>query len=105
MNLLKGSTALYKKLGYDSESSNMFNYYHEKMTGSFSIKKILPLFSSLTYQGMEVGNGMEALITYAQFPTFTKEEYEHKYQKMIEYCRQDTWAMVEILHGLSKSVN
>ncbi len=105
MNLLKGNTTFYQKLGYDKESSNMFNYYHEKMSGSFSIKKILPLFSNLTYRGMEVGNGMEALITYAQFPTFEKKEFKHKYQKMIEYCRQDTWAMVEILHGLSKSVN
>ena len=75
------------------------------MTGSFSIKKILPLFSNLTYKGMEIGNGVEALVTYAKFSKMDKIEYEYKYQKLVEYCRQDTWAMVEILKGLRKSVN
>ena len=34
-----------------------------------------------------------------------KEEYQYKYNKLLEYCKQDTWAMVEILWGLKKSVN
>lgn len=54
---------------------------------------------------MEIANGVEALVTYAKFPKMTQVEYEYKYQKLVEYCRQDTWAMVEILKGLRKSVN
>jgi len=47
---------------------------------------------------------MEALVTYARFPKMDKLDYEHKYQKLVEYCQQDTWAMYCILDGLRKSV-
>ena len=100
MNLVKTKSSLYEELGYSSEEAKMFNYYDAEMSGSFSIKKILPLFSNLSYADMEIGNGMDAVITYASFPNLSPLEYQNKYQKMIEYCQQDTWAMVEILHGL-----
>ena len=100
MYVVKTNSSLYQELGYDKEEAKMFNYYHEDMTGSFSIKKILPLFSDLTYKGMEIGNGVEALVAYANFPKLSELDYKHKYQKLVEYCKQDTWAMVEILKGL-----
>lgn len=100
MYVIRGNTKLYEALGYSSEEVKQFNYYHEYMNGSFSIKKILPLFSNLTYQGMEVSNGTEAMVTYASFPKLEPKIYEYKYQKLVEYCKQDTWAMVEILAGL-----
>lgn len=102
MYLTKTNSSFYESFGYDKEEAKMFNYYHSDMTGSFSIKKILPLFSTLTYKGMEIGNGVEALVAYASFPKMTPKEYTHKYQKLVEYCKQDTWAMVEILWGLRK---
>ena len=100
MYVVKTNSSLYQELGYDKEEAKMFNYYHEDMTGSFSIKKILPLFSDLTYKGMEIGNGVEALVAYANLPKLSELDYKHKYQKLVEYCKQDTWAMVEILKGL-----
>ncbi len=102
MYIVKTNSKLYKELGYNGNEAKMFNYYHEDMTGSFSIKKILPLFSNLTYKGMEIANGVEALVAYANFPKLDKPDYEHKYRKLVEYCKQDTWAMVEILKGLRK---
>lgn len=104
MNIVKTNTKLYEKLGYSKEEASLFNYYHENMQGSFSIKKILPLFSDLTYQGMDIANGVDALVTYAKFKQMNKQEYEYKYNKLIEYCRQDTWAMFEILKGLRNYV-
>lgn len=104
MYIIKTNSTLYKELGYSDEESKMFNYYHKDMSGSFSIKKILPLFSNLTYKGMEIGNGMEALVAYATFPKLSELEYKNKYKKLVEYCKQDTWAMVEILKGLRDSV-
>ena len=82
----------------------MFNYYHPDMDGSYSIKKVLPIFSNLTYKGMEVANGVEAMITYASFPKLNKLDYEHKYQKLVEYCQQDTYAMYKVLEGLKETV-
>ena len=104
MNIVKTKTSMYEELGYDKQRASLFNYYHADLNGSFSIKKVLPLFSDLTYQGMDISNGGEALITYAKFPTMDKKEYEYKYQKLLEYCKQDTWAMFCILEGLRKYV-
>jgi hypothetical protein len=104
MYLVKTNTELYKNLGFEEEEAKLFNYYHTDLNGSFSIKKVLPLFSELTYKGMEVGNGMEALTTYASFPNLSKKEFDNKYKALTEYCKQDTWAMVEILKGLRELV-
>ena len=104
MNIVKTKSSLYENLGYSKEEAKMFNYYHPDMDGSFSIKKVLPLFSDLTYKGMEVGNGVEAMVTYASFPKLLPLDYKHKYQKLIEYCQQDTYAMFAVLDGLRKSV-
>ena len=105
MYLIKTNSRFYQELGFEEAEAKMFNYYHADMIGSFSIKKVLPIFSNLTYKGMEIGNGVDALVTYASFPKMNEKEFHHKYQKLLEYCKQDTWAMVEVLWGLLKSVN
>lgn len=104
MNIVKTKSSLYESLGYSKEEAKMFNYYHPDMDGSFSIKKVLPLFSNLSYSDMEVGNGVEAMVTYASFPYLLPLDYAHKYQKLVEYCQQDTYAMFAVLDGLRKSV-
>ncbi len=103
MYFLRGNKKLFKALGFDDEKG-LFNFYDERLNGSFSIKKVLPIFSHLSYQGMAVGNGTEALVTYANFPDMDKETFDKAYIDLLEYCKQDTWAMVEILDKLRKVV-
>lgn len=105
MNVVKTKSSLYEELGFNEDEAKMFNFYHKDMNGSFSIKKILPLFTDLSYSDLEVSNGTEALVTYAKFPSLEKREYDYLYESLIKYCQQDTWAMVEILKGLRKLVN
>lgn len=100
--LVNNNKELYKDLGMDN--IDLFNYYHPNLNGSYSIKKVLPVFSNLSYKDLEVKNGTEALVTYSMFNKMPKEEYDEKYSALIEYCKQDTWAMVEILNGLRKLV-
>lgn len=104
MFILKGNKKLYESLGYSTDNS-IFNYYHKYMSGSFSIKKILPIFTNLSYKDLEVSNGMEASSAYAKFPTFDKKMFDYMYKSLEIYCSQDTWAMVEILKGLRKLVS
>ena len=104
MHLLRGNKKLYEALGFDTAEAAMFNYYHEDLNGSYSIKKVLPIFSELTYKDMEIGNGTDALVTYAKFPHMEKDEFEVMYQHLLEYCKQDTWAMVKILDELRKVI-
>lgn len=109
LNVLKGNMDLF--LPYTDqtlskkereESAKLCNYYHSKMKGSFSIKKVLPIFTSLTYEGMEVSNGTEAVLAYALLPMYSPDEYQSKYLALRKYCQQDTWAMVEILWGIKR---
>jgi hypothetical protein len=102
MHLLKGNQKLYTALGFTVEESKTINYYHNDLNGSFSIKKVLPVFSELTYQGMGIANGTDALVAYARFPLMDEETFKTTYLDLKEYCKQDTWAMVEILNQLRK---
>lgn len=100
MVLLRGSQKIFVPLGFSEEESKTINYYHNKLNGSFSIKKVLPLFSDLDYKGMGIANGTDALVTYARFPLMDPVTFQKKYQELFDYCKQDTWAMVEILNRL-----
>lgn len=102
--LVNTNSKMYEDLGYDKEEAKIFNYYSSKLSGSFSIKKTLPVFSDLSYKDLVVKNGTEAIVVYANYPYMQKEEFNLKYQALIEYCRQDTWAMVVILEALRNLV-
>ncbi len=98
--LVRTNKTFYKSLGYDEDVAGEINYYHEDLGGSYSIKKVLPLFSDLSYEGMSVAKGDEAFAAYSRLPYLKEEEFEKLYQEMIDYCKQDTWALVKILEGL-----
>jgi len=102
LHVVKTNTALYKALGFTDEEAKTINYYHEDLAGSFSIKKVLPIFSNLSYKDMAVGNGMAAVYAYASFKDLNKEELAITRHNLKLYCQQDTWAMVEILDKLRK---
>jgi hypothetical protein len=100
MHLLKGNQKLYQALGFEGEEAKGINFYHDDLNGSYSIKKVLPIFSHLTYKGMGIANGSEALVAYAKFPIMDEKTFQATYKDLLEYCKQDTWAMVEILDKL-----
>lgn len=102
--LVKTNSKMYQELGYDEERAKTFNFYDKRLSGSFSIKKTLPVFSDLSYDNLVVKNGTEAIVEYANYNKMSKEEYALKYQALIIYCKQDTWAMVEILNALRELV-
>ncbi len=101
--IIKGNDTLLKDLGF-TDLAHTWNYYHEDLNGSFSIKKTLPVFSTLSYDKLLVKNGTEAYITYLKYPLYSPEEFSIRYNALVEYCKQDTWAMVEILDALRKLV-
>ena len=91
-------------MNYDKKDARKVNYYHKDLSGSYSIKKTLPVFSDLKYDDLDVKNGTQALVTYAMFDKMTKEEVLFKYNSLLEYCKQDTWAMVVILDRIRHMV-
>ena len=102
--IVKGNSSFYKAMNYDDVEAKKVNYYHKNLSGSYSIKKTLPVFSDLKYDDLDVKNGTQALVTYAMFDKMAKEERDFKYNSLLEYCKQDTWAMVVILDKIRKMV-
>jgi len=78
-------------------------FYHPDFHGSFSIKDVLPvLVPAMTYEGMDVSDGGGAQVAYLKLgdPTISTEERNTYRKHLLEYCRQDTLAMVELLMQL-----
>ncbi len=99
---IKTYKELYLNLGYDEDRSKLINFYHKNQSGSYSIKKTLPVLSDLTYSNLEVKNGTEALVTYSLYDTMNEFDLNKAKKALRVYCKQDTWAMVVILESLRK---
>ena len=79
-------------------------YYHPKMCGSSSIKKVLPAivpsFES-AYSSLDlIHNGGEAMREYAKLKHKTKDEQDMIRKALLVYCKLDTLAMVKVLEKL-----
>jgi hypothetical protein len=109
LDLLRTNKKFYKSAF--PEKAEVINYYHKDLSGSYSIKKTLPvLVPSLTYKGMDVGNGVQAYIAYINYDsdqlTFnTLKTKSERREALKRYCQQDTWAMVEILRAVRKKIS
>jgi hypothetical protein len=82
-------------------------YYHPAMRGSFSIKAVLPTIApDLDYENLdEVTDGTAAQVAYlyaALDPHTTLERKAVLQNRLLIYCKQDTWAMVEVAHFLQR---
>ncbi|BDX21254.1 hypothetical protein TUM22923_05750 [Polynucleobacter sp. TUM22923] len=78
------------------------HYYHPEMKGSWSIKAVLPTIDpELNYSNLEISNGGMAQDAYkrAVHAQTNKEQKEAIKQAMLEYCKQDTLAMVKIMQA------
>ena len=77
--------------------------YHPAFAGSYSLKAVLPaLVPDLTYEGMEVGNGQDAGLAWKSLirGTWDQAEHERLREALLDYCRQDTLALVKVLERL-----
>lgn len=78
--------------------------YHYKQQGSASIKNVLPAFSDLSYNNMDIHNGSEAMEQYLAFQqeNLSPEEEKNLFNNLEAYCKQDTYAMVLLMDILYK---
>jgi hypothetical protein len=83
------------------------HYYHPGFRGSFSIKSVLPvLVPELSYDQMEIGDGMAAAILYEMARTSEDEDARKKiYDDLRLYCGRDSEAMLELRRALGKRAN
>jgi len=78
--------------------------YHYKQQSSASIKQVLPSFTKLSYDNMEIHNGGEANERYLAFQQgkLTPKEEKTLFDGLEAYCGQDTYAMVLLMDVLYK---
>jgi hypothetical protein len=81
------------------------DYIHPDFYGSFSIKKVLPaLVPHLSYQGLTIGKGdvAAAELYRVMFAGAGMPDAEREYviDALLEYCRLDTEAMVQLHDAL-----
>ncbi len=75
--------------------------------GSASIKKVLPvLVPELSYKDLGIGEGMTAQIRWmrAARGELTAEKTQQVYDDLVEYCGQDTLAMVKIYEVIQEVI-
>jgi hypothetical protein len=82
------------------------HFYHSAMRGSFSIKNVLPVVApELSYADLdEIQEGTAAQVAYLFATRDPRTSFERKAElenNLRMYCRQDTWAMVELAHFLT----
>lgn len=77
-------------------------YYTPEMKGSYSIKYVLPaLVPELSYENLEINEGGLASIAFETLQTETDlMKIAETRNQLLEYCKLDTLAMVEIYNKL-----
>ncbi len=75
------------------------NYYHPGFHGHTSIKNTLPvLVPEMSYEGLKISDGSSAIAAFAHLALgkYGGEEATTMRRNLLEYCRQDTLAMVRL---------
>ena len=81
-------------------------YYHPNMNGSYSLKAILPtLVEGEDYQNLEIKDGQEAMAIFNELIYESdKNKIEFWRQHLLEYCKMDTWALLQAFLALKKLI-
>ena len=77
--------------------------YHPAFAGSYSLKSVLPaLVPEMTYDGMDVANGQDAGLAWESLVHggLDCNERDRIRKALLDYCGQDTLAMVRLLENL-----
>ena len=77
--------------------------YHPNQQGSASIKKVLPAFTGLSYDGLDIGEGEDASNKYrifAQGNLPSADDQQKLWCDLTAYCSLDTLAMKTLLDVL-----
>jgi Domain of unknown function(DUF2779) len=77
--------------------------YHPRFAGSFSLKYVLPaLVPDMSYAGMGVADGTDAGLAWESLVrgSLNQSEREKTRKALLDYCGQDTLAMVRLVEKL-----
>jgi hypothetical protein len=102
-DLAKGLRAINRRMVDIYEPFQQRMLYDPAQNGSASLKVVLPTYTDISYEGMAIGNGEQALNEYKAFAAgynTDPEDLERLWRALDEYCEKDTYAMVELINVL-----
>ncbi len=101
-DVVKNNKRFYIKHGFSEYDSSRYNFYSAKLSGSYSLKNVIKVFNKNAYKNLEIKNGVEAYKAYMKLDELEPTERDKMVLNLLEYCKQDTYSMFEIIHGLKK---
>ena len=104
MDVVKTNKKLYIELGFSEEDAGRYNFYHHKLSGSYSLKKVISVFNESAYKNLNIQNGVQAYESFMGLENLEPTEYDNVIQDLLEYCKQDTYSMFEIIVGIKKLI-
>lgn len=83
-----------------------FHYHHPDQNGSASLKKVLPVLTGQSYEGMGIQEGDAASRTFVEVFVKNKgsKDIVQVRKDLEDYCRLDTQAMIDIVNALTRIV-
>ena len=79
------------------------NYYHPDFHGSFSLKSVYPVLGKGDYTDLSISEGSLAAVKYVQAIDSPDEKLRSTiFSELVEYCKRDTLATVEVKETLDK---
>ena len=81
-----------------------FWYYHPKQHGSCSLKAILPALTGAFYSDLEISSGSTASQEFLRITQKAAPDAEHVRSQLLEYCKQDTQGLREVVEVLKQRV-
>jgi len=83
------------------------NIYHPGFKGSFSIKQVSPVLVADGYDGLEISCGEDVLPAWGRLsdPDVPTDEKRALRQSLLDYCKQDTQVMVDLLTIVCSSLD
>ncbi len=75
--------------------------YDSRLNGNFSLKSIISSIGDLSYSDLEVFDGREAIFKWRIYERTADKKVK---ASLLEYCRQDSYALIEIYRFLLKSL-
>lgn len=76
------------------------NVYDSRMAGFYSLKTLVPIFSSYNYQDMEISYGLDAVEKWRKYGAAEGQEKAELYEQLSAYCSMDTYAEYIVFHAL-----
>ncbi len=101
-DVVKNNKKFYKQHGFSDYEADRYNFYSKKLSGSYSLKKVVKVFNPLAYDNLEIKNGVEAYNAFVRMQNQSPTERDITAKNLLEYCKQDTYSMHEIIVGLKQ---